>query len=71
MSKYRFVREVKRELKQLNADIDLLIIKGRSYRHLAQRHKFLTKELRSLNSRSIIMPGFMRKLGGLVSTFMF
>lgn len=71
MSKYRFVREIKRELKDLNMEIDTLIIKGRSYRHLARRHKFLANELRALNSRSIVMPGLMRKIGGFVSTFMF
>ncbi len=71
MSKYKFVREVKREIKELNTEIDMLIIRGRSYRHLARRHKFLTNELRSLNSRSIVMPGLIRKLGGFVSTFMF
>lgn len=71
MSKYRFVREIKKEIKELNMEIDMLIIKGRSYRHLARRHKMLTTELRALNSRSIIIPGFVRRLGSFVSAFMF
>jgi hypothetical protein len=44
MSKIKLVRNLKKEIKKLNNDIDLKIIKGLPYRAEARRHKFLTSQ---------------------------
>ncbi len=44
MSKIKLVRNLKEEIKKLNNDIDLKIIKGLPYKAEARRHKFLTSQ---------------------------
>lgn len=50
MSSKDFLKVVENELQRLNDRIDLKILKGRSYRKEAERHKFLLRELRRLES---------------------
>jgi len=52
MSKQTLVKEIKKELSRLNDDIDMMIVKGVSYRVAARRHKFLMKQLAQLERRS-------------------
>ncbi len=51
MSKYTLKKEIHREIKNINALIDMRIIKGISYKDLSRRHKFLISQLNSLKSR--------------------
>ena len=51
MSKYQTLRAIRSELKRLNRLIDMRIIQGLSYKDLSRRHKFLMRELDSLESR--------------------
>lgn len=48
MSKNILVRELKKEINNLNAVIDMRIIRGLSYKQEARRHKFLKRQLQSL-----------------------
>jgi len=41
MSKIQIVHNIRKEIKKLNKEIDLKIIKGLPYRAEARRHKFL------------------------------
>ncbi len=52
MSKYQFVSSIRREIDELNAAIDRRIVRGRTYRDLARRHKELTRTLRTLERKS-------------------
>lgn len=44
MSEYILAKTIKREIKRLNKDIDLKIIKGLPYKAEARRHRFLTSQ---------------------------
>lgn len=48
MSTNTLVRELKKEINTLNAVIDMKIIRGLSYKNESRRHKFLSKQLKSL-----------------------
>ncbi len=48
MSTNTLVRELKKEINNLNAVIDMRIIRGMPYRTEARRHKFLKRQLQSL-----------------------
>jgi hypothetical protein len=49
MSKFKLARKVKKEIKKLNAEIDLKIIKGLPYKAEARRHRFLTSQFYMFN----------------------
>lgn len=49
MSKIKLAHNIKKEIKKLNNDIDLKIIKGLPYRAEARRHKFLTSQFYTFN----------------------
>ncbi len=44
MSKIQLVHNLRKEIKKLNKDIDLKIIRGLPYRAEARRHKFLVSQ---------------------------
>lgn len=44
MSKIQLVHNLRKEIKKLNKEIDLRIIKGLPYRAEARRHKFLVSQ---------------------------
>lgn len=44
MSKIQLVHNLRKEIKKLNKEIDLKIIKGLPYRAEARRHKFLVSQ---------------------------
>ncbi len=44
MSKIKLVHSLRREIKKLNSEIDLKIIKGLPYKAEARRHKFLVSQ---------------------------
>lgn len=44
MSKITLVHNLRKEIKKLNKDIDLKIIRGLPYRAEARRHKFLVSQ---------------------------
>lgn len=50
MSKNTLKKEILKEIKNINALIDMRIIKGISYKDLSRRHRFLMSELGSLRS---------------------
>lgn len=50
MSKFKLARNIKKEIKKINNDIDLKIIKGLPYRAEARRHKFLTSQFYTFNT---------------------
>ena len=52
MSKHQALRAIKNEIKRLNQEIDIRIIKGLSYKDLSKRHKLLMSQLNSITSHS-------------------
>jgi len=44
MSKIKLLHNLKKEIKRLNNDIDLKIIKGLPYKAEARRHRFLVSQ---------------------------
>jgi DNA polymerase elongation subunit (family B) len=44
MSKIKLVHNLRKEIKKLNSEIDLKIIKGLPYKAEARRHKFLVSQ---------------------------
>ncbi len=50
MSNRTLGMKIELELLKLNTQIDMKIIKGLPYKNEARRHKFLTKQLRELQS---------------------
>ncbi len=45
MSKHQAIRTIKSEIKRLNHEIDLRIIKGLPYKEQSRRHKLLMSQL--------------------------
>lgn len=61
MSRYNLERVLRRELRELNEQIDLKIIKGLSYAREARRHRFIMDSLarvRRENSASWLTRSF-------------
>lgn len=52
MSKHQALRVIKSEIKKLNQEIDIRIIKGLSYKDLSKRHKLLMSQLNNMTSHS-------------------
>jgi len=50
MSVQEFIKAIKIELAELNAIIDLKIIRGLSYKTEAEKHKQLAQQLRQLHA---------------------
>lgn len=67
MSKTFLKRELKKEIKTLNLEIDRRIVRGLSYKYLSLRHKTLTRQLHSLQSSR----GLFRFIGRYATAFMF
>ncbi len=67
MSKIKLAINVKRELKKLNHEIDLKIIKGLPYRAEARRHRFLTTQFYTFSSPSRI--SFFRRTLHIFASF--
>lgn len=44
MSKIKLAQKIRKEIKKLNREIDLKIIKGLPYKAEARRHKFLVSQ---------------------------
>ncbi len=51
MSKAKTVQIIRAEIKRLNEDIDMKIIRGLSYRNEARRHKSLISQLARLTAK--------------------
>ncbi len=68
MSKSKLIKTIQSELDLINEQIDLKIIRGRSYQKEARRHKFLishlTQAIRNNNS------SWMQKTAHMVSSFL-
>lgn len=86
MSRGDLIRVIQIELEELNKKIDLKIIKGRSYKKEAKRHKFLLSQLTYLkhlaevarfaefsrfNHRKGVVSNWMMRTARMVSTFVF
>lgn len=71
MSKNTLVRELQKEVKNLNAVIDMRIIKGLPYKAEARRHKFLVSQLKSLHRQAIPSESWMGKVSQFASMFLF
>ncbi len=67
MSKFKLARNIKKEIKKLNNDIDLKIIRGLPYRAEARRHKFLTSQFYTFNQVS--KTNFFRKTLHIFASF--
>ncbi len=67
MSKYQVLRTIKNEIKVLNHEIDLRIIKGMSYKEQSRRHKYLMTQLDQLTHAQRSWLGRF----SFVSSFMF
>jgi hypothetical protein len=51
MSKARTIQVIREEIRRLNEEIDMKIIRGLSYRNEARRHKLLASQLARLTLR--------------------
>ena len=66
MSSHTFKKTIESELRKLNEDIDVKIVKGLSYIKESRRHKFLLKQLNSFSRHN---NSWLQKSFNLVSTF--
>lgn len=57
MSKQEMTQSIKRQLVLLNSKIDGKILRGKSYRAEARRHRMLLSELQRVQTRSWFVPG--------------
>ena len=57
MSKEKTIHELLHEIKIINEKIDMKIIRGKSYKKEAKRHKFLVAHLDILSRRTVRTPG--------------
>lgn len=57
MSKEKTIHELLHEIKIINEKIDMKIIRGKSYKKEAKRHKFLVSHLDILSRRTTRTPG--------------
>ena len=71
MSKHTFVKELRKEIAHLNEEIDRQIIRGRSYKSLAERHKVLVRKLSTVTRYPSSSYGFLGRLNYIVSTLVF
>ena len=67
MSKFKLARNIKREIKKLNNDIDMKIIKGLPYRAEARRHKFLISQFYTFEK--ISQESFFRRTLHVLASF--
>ena len=67
MSKFKLARSVKKEIKKLNNEIDMKIIKGLPYKAEARRHKFLTTQFYISNRTSSL--SFFKKTIHVFASF--
>jgi hypothetical protein len=70
MSKHQALRAIKNEIKRLNHEIDLRIIKGLSYKEQSRRHKYLMAQLNQLGRSQSSWFGRLN-LASAFSSFMF
>lgn len=54
MSKNTLTKEIQREIARLNDTIDRKIVRGKSYRDEARRHKMLLSELQKLRTTEAV-----------------
>ena len=66
MSSHTFKKTIESELRKLNEEIDIKIVRGLSYMKESRRHKFLLKQLNSFSQSN---SGWLQKSFNLVSTF--
>ena len=52
MSKEKTIHELLQEIRSINEKIDLKIIRGKSYKKEAKRHRFLVSHLNLLSRRT-------------------
>lgn len=68
MSKIRTIYKISREIKKLNHDIDLKIIKGLPYRAEARRHRFLASHFYGFYGTS--RRSWIRRFTAVLASFM-
>ena len=71
MRKYKFVKNLRREISRVNEEIDKRIIRGYSYKELAKKHKVLISKLNSANRFPSSSFSFLNTFNRVVSTLMF
>ena len=70
MSTYNLIKRLYREIDDINAEIDMRIIKGLSYKTLSSKHRMLMEKLRALEPQPIVSRGFMNRLAQYASVFL-
>lgn len=68
MSKIKTIYNVSKEIKKLNRDIDLKIIKGLPYRAEARRHRFLASQFYGFYDTA--RTSWFKKAIGVFASFM-
>lgn len=68
MSKNKLIKTIQSELELINEQIDLKIIKGRSYQRESRRHKFLISHLTQAIRKTDT--NWMNRAGQLVTSFL-
>lgn len=59
MSKKTLIKEIRKEINNLNIEIDMKILKGLSYKKESKRHKFLMSQLRSISHQSSLLSNWL------------
>lgn len=78
MSTYTLIKKLYKEIDEINAEIDMKIEKGLSYKVLSKRHKVLIERLHSIDRPSALSigiskvwpKGIMSKLAQYASVFL-
>ena len=68
MRKIALTHNIRKEIKKLNREIDLRIIKGLPYRAEARRHKFLMSQFYTFASRPRV--SFFQKISHSFASFL-
>ena len=78
MSTYTLIKKLYKEIDEINAEIDMKIERGLSYKMLSRRHKMLIEKLHTLDRPSALSiglsehwsKGLMGKLARYASVFL-
>jgi len=70
MSKFILEKKIQSELKKINDNIDVKIVKGLSYRREALRHRFLLNRLSDLHRLSRFHSNWLQRTVNVVATFL-
>lgn len=70
MNKAQQIQVIQNEIKKLNLEIDLKILKGLPYTEKARRHKFLLMQFRHL-TRPQYQTSWLGRTARMMATFVF